>query len=151
MKQLLIIYHSQTGNTEKLAYAALVGAQQEEDTYTRIIPAFDATLEHLRQCDGILFGSAENFGYMSGAIKDFFDRTYYPAQAYQLNLPYAIFISASNDGSNAVRQMDRILSGYPMRSVLAPVIIRGEINQEGVDRAHELGHGFAAGLALGIF
>ena len=80
MKTLLIVYHSQTGNTEKLARAASQGACQVPETYTRLIRAFDATLQDLVTCHGVLFGTPENLGYMSGAIKDFFDRTFYPAE-----------------------------------------------------------------------
>ena len=88
---------------------------------------------------------------MSGAIKDFFDRTFYPAQAYNVNLPYALFISAGNDGTGAVRQIDRILTGYPMRKVAEPVICRGAVTTEHLAQCEELGLTLAAGLAFGIF
>lgn len=151
MKTLLIVYHSQTGNTAKLAQAVYDGACQEPDTCTRLLKAFDATLDDLLACHGVLFGTPENLGYMSGAIKDFFDRTFYPAQPYQLNLPYALFVSAGNDGTGAVRQIDRILTGYPMRKVAEPVICRGEVTAEHLAQCEELGLTLAAGLALGIF
>jgi multimeric flavodoxin WrbA len=151
MKTLLIVYHSQTGNTERLAQAVYHGACQESDTRTRLLRAFDATLQDLCTCHGVLFGTPENFGYMSGAIKDFFDRTFYPAQPYQLNLPYALFISAGNDGTGAARQIDRILLGYPMRQVAEPVICRGEVTATHLAQCEELGFTLAAGLALGIF
>ena len=151
MKTLLIVYHSQTGNTEKLAQAAHHGAGQEPDTRTRLVRALEATLDDLRTCQGVLFGTPENFGYMSGALKDFFDRTFYPAQEYKLNLPYALFISAGNDGTNAVRQIDRILTGYPMRKVAEPIICRGAVTAEYLQQCEELGFTLAAGLALGIF
>jgi multimeric flavodoxin WrbA len=151
MKTLLIVYHSQTGNTEKLADAVCRGAGQESDVCLRRRRAFEATLQDLIDCQGVLFGTPENFGYMSGAIKDFFDRTFYPAQPYQLNLPYALFISAGNDGTGAVRQIDRILLGYPMRKVAEPVICRGAVTVEHLEQCEELGLTLAAGLALGIF
>jgi len=151
MKTLLIVYHSQTGNTEKLAQAAYQGACQVSETHTRLVRAFDATLQDLLTCHGVLFGSPENFGYMSGAIKDFFDRTFYPAQPYNVNLPYALLISAGNDGAGAVRQIDRILTGYPMRKVAEPVICRGAVTAEHVAQCEELGLTLAAGLAFGIF
>ena len=105
----------------------------------------------LLTCHGVLFGTPENFGYMSGAIKDFFDRTFYPAQPYRLNLPYALFISAGNDGTGAVRQIDRILLGYPMRQVAEPVICRGTVTAEHLTQCEELGMLLATGLACGIF
>jgi multimeric flavodoxin WrbA len=116
-----------------------------------LLKAFDASLADLLDCHGVLFGTPENFGYMSGAIKDFFDRTFYPAQEHALNLPYALFISAGNDGSGAVRQIDRILIGYPMRKIADPIICRGTVTPEHLEQCEELGLTCAAGLALGIF
>lgn len=150
-KRLLILYHSQSGNTERLAQAVYRGAQQEADVDTRIVRAFDADLQDLVTSDGVIFGTPENFGYMSGAIKDFFDRTYYPAQEQEMNLPYALFISAGNDGSGAVREMDRILLGYPMKKVADPVVVQGEITGADIERCEELGLNLAAGLAFGIY
>jgi len=147
----LIIYHSQSGNTEQLAQAALRGAESEEDTETRLIRAFDATLEDLLWCDGLLLGTPENFGYMSGALKDFFDRTYYPAEPYALNRPYGLFVSAGNDGRGAVREIDRIMLGYPMKPVCEAFIARGEITSEHLQKAEELGQTLASGLAFGVF
>jgi hypothetical protein len=79
------------------------------------------------------------------------DRTFYPAQPYRLNLPYALFISAGNDGTGAVRQIDRILLGYPMRQVAEPVICRGTVIAEHLTQCEELGMLLATGLACGIF
>ncbi|MGB2360357.1 MAG: flavodoxin family protein [Porticoccaceae bacterium] len=151
MKNLLIIYHSQSGNTEQLAREVLAGCQQEQAVESRLVGAFDANLDQLRWADGLLFGTPENFGTMSGALKDFFDRTYYPAQPFGLNLPYGIFISAGNDGSGAVREIQRIAKGYPLRLISEPLIAKGEINAEHLRLAREFGLAMAAGLDLGIF
>ena len=151
MKTLLIVYHTQTGNTGQMAEAAYRGACQAEDTEARLVRAYDATLEDLLVCHGVLFATPENFGYMSGAIKDFFDRTFYPAQDHHLNLPYALLISAGNDGTGAVRQIDRILLGYPMRKVAEPIICRGPVTQKGLGQCEELGMLVAMGLAMGIY
>ena len=88
---------------------------------------------------------------MSGALKDFFDRTYYPAESYQLNLPYAVFISAGNDGSGAVRDIDRIAKGYPLRKIGEPLIAVGDITPEHLEQSEEFGLAMAAGLSIGIF
>ena len=151
MKTLLIVYHSQSGNTEQLAQAVYRGACQAEETRTRLLRAFETTLHDLLNCDGVLLGTPENFGYMSGAIKDFFDRTFYPAQEHHLNLPYALFVSAGNDGTGAVRQIDRIVLGYPMHKVAEPVICRGEVTPEYLAQCEELGLTLAAGLAFGVY
>ena len=151
MKHLLIIYHTQSGNTGQMAAAVLRGCQQETDVITRLLRAFDAGLSDLLWADGIVFGTPENFGTMSGALKDFFDRTYYPAEEHQLNLPYGLFISAGNDRSGAVREIDRIACGYPLRKVNEPLIAKGEINADHLKQCEELGLSMAAGLSMGIF
>jgi multimeric flavodoxin WrbA len=151
MKNLLIINHSQSGNTEQLAQAVLGGCKQEEGIVSLLKNAFDANLEDLHWADGLLFGTPENFGTMSGALKDFFDRTYYPAEPYKLNLPYGIFISADNDGTGAVRDINRIAKGYPLRLISEPLIANGEISPHHLQQAEEFGLAMAAGLALGIF
>lgn len=158
MKRLTIIYHSQSGNTQQLAEAVVAGAREEaasagsEQTLTvSIKTAFNTGLEDLLSADGLLFGTPENFGTMSGALKDFFDRTYYPAEPYQINLPYGVFISAGNDGSGAVREIERIAKGYPLRRVAEPLIAKGEVNQQHLQQCRELGLSMAAGLVMGIF
>ena len=150
MKQLLIVFHSQSGSTEKFARAAAAGAL-EEDVTVVVKRAMDAGLADLAACDGILFATPENFGALSGGMKDFLDRTYYPALHLELNCAYAVLVSAGNDGSGAVRQLDRIVSGYPMRQVAPPLILRGGVSDDGMERAQQLGQTLAAGLAMGIF
>lgn len=158
MKRLIIIYHSQSGRTHQLAEAVAAGAREEaagagdEQTLTvSIKTAFNARLEDLLSADGLLFGTPENFGTMSGALKDFFDRTYYPAEPYQINLPYGVFISAGNDGSGAVREIERIAKGYPLRRVAEPLIAKGEVSQQHLQQCRELGLSMAAGMVMGIF
>lgn len=151
MKTLLIVYHSQSGSTHRLACAARDGAELEEGVQVRLREALVADSEDLRTADAVLFGTPENFGYMSGGLKNFFDRTFYPLEAQQLNLPYAVFISAGNDGRGAARQIERIVSGYPLRKVADPIITRGEVDEHSLERCRELGQTLAAGLALGVF
>ena len=88
---------------------------------------------------------------MSGALKDFFDRTFYPAEPYQINLPYCMFVSSGNDGTGAVREVDRIVKGYPLRKINDPLIIVGGFKDEHQQKCEEFGLGMAAGLSLGIF
>ena len=151
MKNLLIVYHSQGGGTQEMADAVLAGAREEPAVETRLVRAFDATLEDLFAANAVVFGTPENFGYMSGALKDFFDRTFYPAQGKVDQLPYAIFVKCGNDGSGAVQHIDRIARGYPLRKVAEPVIQKGEISPGVLEQCRELGQTMAAGLAFGIF
>lgn len=152
MKHLLIVYHSQTGHTQALAESVYQGALEYRGSVeTRLLKAFDAGVEDLLWADAVLFGTPENFGYMSGALKDFFDRTYEAARDATVGLPYTIFISAGNDGSGAEFNIDRIARGYSMRRVSEPLIVRGEIDPSALQQAEELGQTLAAALELGIF
>ena len=150
-KRLLIVFHSQTGNTARLAEAVLRGAQRVEETDTELKRAFDTRSEDLLVSDGVLHGTPENFGYMSGALKDFFDRTYYACEGKLVGMPYAVFISAGNDGRGAVREIGRIANGYRWKSVAEALIVRNPIKDENLLAAEELGEAMAAGLAMGIF
>lgn len=152
MKHLLIVYSSQTGHTEALCRAAEAGAASHTgEIELRFRRAADAGLDDLLWAHGLLIGTPENFGYMSGAVKDFLDRTYYPAQNLTTGLPYALLISAGNDGRGAVSAIERIAIGYGWKAVADPIIVRGEIAEADLVACRELGEAFAAGIALGVF
>ena len=124
-KHLLIVYHSQSGHTEQMAQAVYQGAlQMEQETETRFLKAFDAGRDDLLWCDGVILGTPENFGYMSGALKDFFDRTYYQVIEKVDGRPYGLFIRAGNDGSGARHHIERIVTGLAWKKVHEPVIDR---------------------------
>jgi len=150
-RRLLIVYHTQSGNTGRLADAAFSGAQRVQGVETVIKRAFDAGTDDLLACNGLLLGTPENFGYMSGALKDFFDRTYYPCEGKLTGLPYAIFVSAGNDGSGAVREIGRIANGYGWKAVADALIVRKAITDAALADAAELGEAMAAGVEMGIF
>ncbi len=136
-----------------MAEAVLRGASFDEldGVETRMLRAGDAGPEDLLWADGLVLGSPENFGYMSGAMKDFLDRTYYPCESKVESLPYAIFISAGNDGSGAVNSIQRIAKGYPLRAVQEPIIARGDTTDAVLASCEELGMAMAAGLEMGVF
>lgn len=151
MKRLLVVHHSQSGSTERLAHAAVAGAREEAEVEVRWLRAAEAGAADLAWCDALLLATPENFGFVSGGLKEFLDRTFYAASAQQLNRAVALIVSAGNDGSGAVRQLARILQGYPLREVAEPLIVRGEPGAADVERAADAGRALAAGLALGIF
>ncbi len=151
MKRLLVVFHSQGGRLAGLADAVARGASREEGVEVRAVRALEAGVDDLLDADAVIFGTPENFGFMSGGLKDFFDRTFYPAQGRIDRMPYAIFVVAGNDGTGAVTSIQRIARGYPMREVADPVVVRGEPTPGDVVRCEELGQTIAAGLALGIF
>jgi NAD(P)H-dependent FMN reductase len=158
MKRLLMIYGGHAGGrTHELVAAVREGVQEfaasspESEIELREMPALDAKTEDLLAANGLLIGTPEHFGYMSGAVKDFMDRTFYPVEGKVDGLPYAIFVSAGNDGTGAVSSIERIALGYKWRRIADAVIVKGDLTEFGRARARELGQTMAAGLALGIF
>jgi len=153
MQQLLIIYHSQSGNTRKMALAVADGAGEIEGLAVQIRTAQQITSEELLACAGLVLGSPEYFGYMAGGLKDLFDRTYEPLKGHPkiFRKPYAAFISAGNDGSGALQSIERICTGFQFKKVQAPVMARGPIDETALEACRELGRTMAAGLEAGIF
>ena len=151
MTKILIVYHSQSGHTRQMAHAVCEGAKAIDDVEVILKKASEATLEDLLACHGFACGTPENFGYMSGMMKDFFDRTYSEAQDKVFRKPFVIFISAGNDGSGALRAIERIALGYKFKNVFTPVIARGNITEEILEQCRELGGTLAGGCAMGIY
>lgn len=149
--RILVVYHSQTGHTRQMADAVAAGAQAIDGAEVILKKAADATLDDLLACHGLACGTPENFGYMSGMLKDFFDRTYAAAQDKVFRKPFVVFISAGNDGSGALRAIERIALGYKFKIVFAPVIAKGEITEEILEQCRELGGTLAGGCAIGIY
>ncbi len=136
-----------------MAEKAAEGARSIEDVAVFLKMASEATLEDLLACDGLVIGSPEYFGYMAGMVKDFFDRTYNEARHRKeiFKKPYAVFISAGNDGTGALNHIERICLGYQFKKVLAPVIAKGEIDGAILAQCEELGKTIAAGCREGIY
>jgi len=152
VKHLLIIYHSKDGSTGKMAEAVFKGANHPDIAVeVRLVLAKDAGLEELLWADGLILGTPENFGYMSGALKDFFDRTFYPAEGKVEGLPYCVFISAGNDGSGALSSIQRICSGFPFKEVQLPVISKGNLTDDVLKACEDLGMYMGAGVEAGMF
>lgn len=153
MKQLLLIYHSQSGATDRMAQAVLAGARDPaiEGVETRVLSPFAAGPDDVRAAAALILGTPENFGYMSGALKDFFDRIYYPCLEHTQGRPYALFIKAGNDGRGAQASIERIITGLRWRQVQAPVVAVGAVDSVALAACHELGMVLAAGLEAGLF
>lgn len=153
MKHLLIVHHSQTGSTAALAQAVLDGARDPAiaGVELRVASPLAADAEDLRWADAVILGTPENFGYMSGALKYFFDRIYYTCLEETQGLPYALFIKAGNDGNGALSSVHRIVTGLRWREVQAPLVVKGDINAQSLIDCRELGMALAAGLEAGLF
>ena len=152
-RRLLVVFHSRSGGTAAMTDAVVAGANDDaiEGVEVRVQRAFDTTVDDVRACNAIVLGTPENFGYMSGAIKDFFERVYYPLLDETPGLPYALFVKASTDGDGAVRSVERIVAGLRWKLVMPPVVVVGDLGPGDLERCQELGATVAAGLEAGIF
>lgn len=163
MKTLLIVYHSMTGGTAQLAQAAAHGAGAEPGVRVRLMAAPQAGPQDVLAADAYLFATPENLAAVAGLMKDFFDRCYYPALGRIEGRPCATLVCAGSDGSNAVRQIERIATGWRLKPVAPALIVcthaqtpeailaPKQIPADELQRAEDLGAALAAGLALGVF
>jgi multimeric flavodoxin WrbA len=154
MKNILLIQGGQTaqGTTARMEQAVADGiAELADEIELRRLHALRAGIDDLLWANGLLIGTPENFGYMAGAVKDFLDRTYYPAQGKVTGLPYAMFVSAGNDGSGAVRALERIAIGYGWNRIAEALIVRGQPGDQALLQCRELGQTMAAGLSCGVY
>lgn len=163
MKTLLIVWQSMTGGTRQMAQAAADGAADEAGVQVRLLAAPQAGPEDLLGADGCLFATPENLASMAGLMKDFFDRCYYPVLGQANGRPYAVMICAGSDGSNALRQLERIATGWRLKAIAPGLIVCTHaqtperilapkvIEADDLARCAELGAGLAAGLAAGVF
>jgi multimeric flavodoxin WrbA len=150
-ENLLIVYHSQSGNTARLSAAVEAGARTVTGIDVRRVHASDVTAEHVKKCRAMVICSPEYFGYMAGAVKDLFDRTYEHVRGHVGGKSYAVVISAGNDGSGALTSIERIVTGWRLRRVQEPIICRGPVSEEILDACRTLGQTLAAGMDLGIY
>jgi len=162
-KTLLIVYHSMTGGARQMAEAAQAGAAEEGGVAVRLLPAAQTGPDDVLAADGYLFATPENLAAISGQLKDFFDRCYYPVLDRINGRPYACLICAGSDGQNAVRQIERIATGWRLKAVAEPIIVcthaqtpeailaPKQIGADDLDRCRTLGQAMATGLALGVF
>jgi hypothetical protein len=152
-KKLLIVAHAPSPNTVALKDAVLRGANHSDIEGVEVtwIAPLEAGPDDVRQADGILLGTTENLGYMSGALKDFFDRSYYEVIEEKQGLPYLLYIRAGLDGTGTKRAVTSICSGLRWNPVQDPVIFHGAWDDAFIAQAEELGQLMAAGLEAGIF
>ena len=162
-RTLLIVFHSRTGGAEQMARAAQAGALQEAGVDVRLLPATQAQVDDVLAAHGYLFACPENLASMSGQMKEFFDRCYYPVLGQVAARPYASMVCAGSDGTGAARQIARIATGWRLHAVAEPLIVCTHAQSPEAIAApkhlsctelaacRDLGHALAAGLALGIF
>lgn len=165
-KTLLVVYYSVTGGTEQMARALIKGAKSA-DTEISVVAqlklAPETFADDVLAADAYVFATPENLAAVSGLMKDFFDRCYYPALEKITGRAYATMICAGSDGHNAARQIERITTGWRLRAIAEPLIVCTHaqtaeeilrpkiISAEDLLRCEALGNLMANGLALGVF
>lgn len=163
MKRLLIVWHSRTGGARQMAESAASAARAEGEVDVALRRAAEVDASEVLAADGYLFAAPENLASLSGEMKEFFDRIYYPALDRTNGRPYALLVCAGSDGAGAVRQVQRICTGLRLREVAPPLIVNTDaqtperilaaktIGSDDLARCAEIGAALAAGLAAGMF
>jgi len=150
MNPLLIVANTPSENTLAIRNAVQRGAMESNVPVT-VKPPLETTASDVLSCSGIIIGTTENFGYMSGQIKDFFERIYYPCLENTEALPWALYVKAGLDGTGATRSVEKIVTGLKWRAVQEPLLLHGEFREAFTSDCEALGAGMAEGLKLGIF
>jgi multimeric flavodoxin WrbA len=151
MKTLLIVYHTGGVKTAQMAEAVARGARSEAGVTVILKRCAEAGPEDLLAADGLILGTPENFGYMSGMMKDFLERVFYACEGKVNGRPWALFVGAGQDGSGAVASVERIILGLRLQKAHEPVVVVKDLQENHLKQCEELGAGIAAGLALGVF
>lgn len=147
---LLIVYHSQSGRNQRLAYVAAQRAA-EAGAQVRLLKAGEASTRDLIWSAALLLVFPENFGQLPGELKDFFDRSFYPAINAQLVRPYAAFLCSGNDGEGALRALERIAKGMVLKAVCEPLVCWGPPSEADFDAIGELAEAMVSAIEMGIY
>ena len=153
MPTLLVVSHCPSPNVRALSDALVEGATHPDiaGVDVRALAPLAAGPYDVEACDGIVLGTTENFGYMAGALKDFFERIYYPCLESRQGLPYGLVVKAGQDGSGARTSVERILTGLKWRAVQPPLVMVGAFQEAWLEDCRAFGMTMAAGLEAGIF
>lgn len=161
MSSLLIVYHSRTGGSRQMAEAAYHAAKEE--TETELKEASQTEPADVLAASGYIFCAPENLATMSGIMKDFFDRCYYPVLGQIEGRAYAQMICAGSDGQGAMRQIARIAQGWRLNEVQPAIILCTHaqtpdailapkvLSDDQLAPCRDLGQAIGAGLNMGVF
>jgi len=153
VKTLLLIAHAPSDNTRRMAQAVLRGAETQDAAGVRVLQRapLDAGPQDVLDADAVILLTTENLGYMSGALKDFFDRSYYPLLERTHGRPYALCVRAGHDGTGTCRAVQSIMKGLKWRAIAEPLVCRGDWQDSFLQDCEGLGALFAASLDAGLF
>jgi NAD(P)H-dependent FMN reductase len=147
--RLLIVHHTSSPSLDSLFRAAHVGANDPAIDGVEVVarPALGATAVDVLEADGYLLGTPANLGYMSGALKHFFDQIYYPCLDATVGRPFGVYVHGNDDTTGAVRAIEVVTTGLRWRAAQAPVEVVGQPDADDLAACRELGAALAAGLA----
>ena len=148
MPSLLVVHHTTSPALHSLHEAVMAGATDDRIEGVTVVtrPALSATASDVLAADGYVLGTPANLGYMSGALKHFFDQIYYPCLDATVRRPFGLFVHGNNDATGALHAIDKITTGLQWRRAQEPVLVVGEPSKEDLDACWELGAALAAGL-----
>ncbi|MEY9890506.1 multimeric flavodoxin WrbA [Catenulispora sp. MAP5-51] len=148
MATLLIVHHTPSPTLQAMFEAVLAGATDDQIEGVTVVrrPALAATAVDVLNADAVIVGTPANIGYMSGALKHFFDQVYYPCLDATKKLPYAAYVHGNNDTAGALRAIESIAGGMGWERVFRPVTVTGEASKADLEACWELGATVAAGL-----
>jgi multimeric flavodoxin WrbA len=148
--RLLIVHHTPSPAVHAVFEAVRTGATDPSIEGFEVVvrPALAATAVDVLEADGYVLGTPANLGYMSGALKHFFDLVYYPCLEATRRRPYGVFVHGNNDVDGALGAIERIVTGLGWQPAAQPVRVLGEPSTDDLERAWELGAQLAAGLTL---
>lgn len=151
MPRLLVVHHTPSPATHTLLEAVLDGTRAEgiEGVEVVVRPALTTSEVDALEADGYLLGTPANLGYVSGALKHFFDRIYYPCLDATVGRPFGAWVHGNDDVTGAVHAIERITTGLRWRPAQAPVEVTGPPDGAARDACWELGAAVAAGLTMG--
>lgn len=152
MPTLLVVHHTPSPTLHEMLHAALDGARNDaiEGVEVTARPALGASVADVLEADGYLLGTPANLGYISGALKYFFDLVYYPCLDATPGRPYGLYVHGNNDTTGAERAVDSITTGMGWRRAADTVAVIGALERADADACWELGATLAAGLDVGI-
>jgi hypothetical protein len=150
MSTLLLVHHTTSPSLQTMFDAVHAGATdpQIEGVEVVVRPALQAGPPDVLTADGYLLGTPANLGYMSGALKHFFDTVYYPCLEATVRRPYGLYVHGNNDTTGAVASVEKVVTGLEWRLAHDVVSVIGEPGKADLDACWELGAAVAAGLTL---
>src|SRR6185312_12789294 len=141
MTTLLIVHHTPSPYCQEMFEAVLAGATDPEIEGVDVVrrPALTLSAADVLEADGYLLGSPANLGYMSGALKHFFDQIYYPCLDATRGRPFGYYVHGGNDVTGAVRGIEAVTTGLGWRRAAEPVAVTGEPDKAQLAACWELG------------